>query len=176
MIREASVNDCARMAEIEVFGWRCGPYKEFISIEYLINKMAVKKRREMFEGHLSEKITADKTYVYEENTIIKAYMVIGNCRDGDKDEKTFALEGIFVDPLFQRQKIGTQLVNYCEAEAKFKGKKEIVVWTFEKNGNSIEFYEKLGFKSDGKIKIIEAFNERAVRFNKPLRPEGRGIS
>jgi GNAT superfamily N-acetyltransferase len=152
------------MAEIEVFGWRCGPYKEFISIEYLINRMAVKKRGEMFEGHLSENITTDKTYVYEENNIIKAYMVIGNCRDDDKDEKTFALEGIFVDPLFQRHKIGTRLVNYCETEAKSRGKKEIVLWTFEKNGNSINFFEKAGFKRDGKIKIIEAFNERAIRF------------
>jgi N-acetylglutamate synthase-like GNAT family acetyltransferase len=123
MIREANVNDCPRIAEIHVFGWRCA-YKEFISTEYLINKMTVKYREEKFIEYLSDKNNNDKTYVYEENNIIKGFMTIGDCRDEDKNNKTFELEGIYIDPLFQRQHIGKQFVNYCINEAKNKKKEK----------------------------------------------------
>jgi hypothetical protein len=54
MIREAILKDCPRIAEIHIFGWRCA-YKEFISIEYLINKMTVRNREEKFIEYLSNK-------------------------------------------------------------------------------------------------------------------------
>jgi ribosomal protein S18 acetylase RimI-like enzyme len=73
-----------------------------------------------------------------------------------------------VDPLFQRQKIGTQLVDFCEKEAIGKNKKEIVLWVFEKNDASIEFYKRMGFVTDGKNKQWKNFNEKAVRMVKKL--------
>jgi ribosomal protein S18 acetylase RimI-like enzyme len=165
MIREANVNDSSRIAEIHVFGWRCA-YKEFISMEFLFNKFTVKSREEKFNDLLSIKENFDKTYVFEENDVIKAFMTIGNSRDEDKNEKTYELWGIYVDPIFQRQKIGTQLVNYCIKEAEDKGKEEIILWVFEKNNSSIEFYKRMGFNKDGKQKIMEAFNEKAIRMIK----------
>jgi L-amino acid N-acyltransferase YncA len=167
MIREANINDCSRIAEIHVFGWRC-TYREFISIEYLINKMTVEKRQEIFEKILLEKNEKDKTYVCEENNVIKAFMTIGDCRDEDKDEKTFELEGIYVDPLFQRQKLGTECVNFCIQEARKKNRMEITLWVFEKNKSSIEFYKKMGFNLDGKTKKMEIFNENAIRMVKKI--------
>jgi ribosomal protein S18 acetylase RimI-like enzyme len=110
----------------------------------------------------------NNTYIYESGNIIKGFMTTGDCRDDDKNEQTFELGGIYVDPLFQRQHIGTELVKKCIEEAKSKNKTEITVWVFEKNKNSIEFYEKMGFKKDGKIKTIEAFDEKAIRLNKIL--------
>jgi ribosomal protein S18 acetylase RimI-like enzyme len=162
MIREASVEDSSRMAEIHVFGWRCA-YLNFISMEYLFNKFTVKVREDKFNEFLSIRDNFSKTYVFEENNIIKAFMTIGNCRDEDKNEKTFELWGIYVDPIFQRQKIGTQLVNYCINEAKDKNKAEIILWVFEKNNSSIEFYERMGFIRDGRNKIMESYNEKAIR-------------
>jgi len=47
---------------------------------------------------------------------------------------------IYVDPIFQRQKIGTKLVDYCIKEAINKNIKELVLWVFEKNEESIKFY------------------------------------
>ena len=167
MIREAILMDCSRMAEIHVFGWRCA-YKEFISMEFLFNKFTVKNREEKFKEYLSNTNNSDKTYIFEENNIVKAFMSIGNCRDEDKNEDAFELEGIYVDPIFQRQKIGTQFVNYCIGEAKSKNKKEITLWVFEKNNDSIKFYERIGFKTDGKTKMMEAFKEKAIRMNKIL--------
>jgi ribosomal protein S18 acetylase RimI-like enzyme len=167
MIREATVDDSSRISEIHVLGWRYA-YKAFISMDFLFNIMTVKSRYEFFLNNLSEKNDAEKTYVYEENGIIKAFMTMGNCRDEDKGENTFELCGIYVDPLFQRQKIGTQFVQYCLKDAKSRNKEEIVLWVFEKNNESIQFYKKMGFEFDGKIKLMESFNENAVRMGKIL--------
>ena len=167
MIREAEIEDCSRIAEIHVFGWRSA-YMEFISMEFLFSKFTVIKREEKFREYLSDKSGCNKTYVFEEDKIIKAFMTTGNCRDEDKSSKTFELEGIYVDPLFQRQKIGAQLVNYCIDEAISNDKNEITLWVFEKNIASINFYRKMGFAPDGKIKLMEAFNENAIRMSRKI--------
>lgn len=164
MIREANINDSSRLAEIRVFAWRC-TYKDFISLEELYNKMTVKNCEEMFNKWLSESTDKSTIYVYEENNIVKGYMIIGNCRDEDKNDLTYEIWAIYIDPLFQRQNIGTQFVNYCLKEAKNKDKKEITLWVFEKNINTIIFYEKMGFVKDGNINTIEYFNENEVRMS-----------
>ena len=167
MIRKATINDCSRIAEIHVFGWRCA-YKDFISLDHLFNKMTVKKREKIFEEYLSVDRETDETYVYEEDNIIKGFLTIGDCRDDDKDSNTFELQGIYIDPIFQRQHIGSKFVDYCINEAIKRNKKEIVLWVFEKNNDSIEFYKKMGFLPDGKNKLYETFNEKAIRFNRKL--------
>jgi len=133
-------------------------------LDFLYNKMTVKNREEKFIEYLNVDERTDETYVYEEDNIIKGFMTIGDCRDDDKDRNTFELYGIYIDPLFQRQHIGTRLVEYCIQEAIKENKTEIVLWVFEKNKDSIEFYNKMGFSPDGKTKIYETFNERAIRF------------
>jgi GNAT superfamily N-acetyltransferase len=165
MIREASINDCSRIAEIHVFSWRSA-YKDFISMEYLINKLTVKIREEKFYEYFSDIHNNDKNYVFEEENVIKGFMTIGETRDEDKTEETFELHGIYIDPLFQRQKIGTKFVNKCLEEAINRRKKEITLWVFEKNNDSIQFYKKMGFEFDGKILRKETFNENAIRLIK----------
>ena len=64
--------------------------------------------------------------------------------------------------------MGAKLVDYCVTEAIKRNKKEIVLWVFEKNRDSIEFYKKAGFLPDGKIRIFETFNEKGIRFNRKL--------
>jgi len=170
MIREANINDSSRLAEIHVFSWRYA-YKDFISVEFLINQRTVKSGEEYFLKYFSEYDNIknnEKVYVYEENNIIKGFLTIGECRDNDKSIETLELMGIYIDPLFQRQKIGTKFVNYCISEAENKNKKEIILWVFEKNNDSIEFYKKMGFNADGKIKLMEKFKENAIRMNKIL--------
>ena len=168
IIRKACIENAPRMAEIHVFGWRCA-YKDFIPMDFLINKHTVNKREEKFREYLSGNNDYGETYVFEENNIIKAFMTIGNCRDEDKNNKTFELQGIYVDPLFQRQKTGTHLVEYCIKEARIKDKNEIVLWVFEKNYETIKFYKKKGFEKDGKSKLSEYFNENIIRMSMKLK-------
>ena len=167
MIRLAKIEDSSRMAEIAVSGWRCA-YKHFISVEYLYKDLSVKNREKRFIEILSIENNPGRTYVFEEDSIVKAYMTIGNCQDDDKNEKTFELWVIYVDPFFQRQNVGKKLMEFCVNEAINKNKEEITVWVFEKNKESIKFYEKMGFIVDGKEKIHERHNENEIRMVKKL--------
>jgi ribosomal protein S18 acetylase RimI-like enzyme len=167
MIRLAKIEDSSRMAEINVFGWRCA-YKHFISLEYLFNDLSIKNKEKRFIEILSIKNNPGKTYVFEEKNIVKAFMIIGNCNDEDKNEKTFELWAVYVDPLFQRQNIGKQLLDFCVNEAIKAKKEEITVWVFEKNDESIKFYEKMGYKKKKKIKIDEKHKENEIRMIKKL--------
>ena len=167
MIRLAKIEDSSRMAEINVFGWRCA-YKHFISLEYLFKDFTVKNREKKFIEILSIENNPGKTYVFEENNIIKACMTIGNCNDKDKNEKTFELRAIYVDPLFQRQNIGRKLLNFCFEEAINKKKEKITLWVFEKNEESIKFYEKMGFFANGKEKMHEKLKENEIRMIKKI--------
>jgi hypothetical protein len=90
MIREANVEDSPRIAEIHVFGWRSA-YRKFISEKFLFNELTVKMREEKFREYLSDKNRDDKTCVFEEDTIVKAFMTMGMCRDEDKNHETFDL-------------------------------------------------------------------------------------
>ena len=163
MIRKALVSDYCRLAEIHVFGWRCA-YKDFIPIEYLINKMIVKFREDKWHKILTEIDDSNKTYVYEENNIIKGIMTIGDCRDEYRTDKTFELWSLYIDPLFQRKNIGMKFMEFCKKEAKNKGKQEIVLWVFEKNINAIKFYTKIGYIFDGRKNFLNEINENELRF------------
>ena len=113
---------------------------------------------------MSDTNNIDKTYVFEENNMVKGFMTTGDSRDDDKNKDTFELYGIYIDPLFQRQKIGSKFVQECIKEAKNMDKKEITLWVFEKNTETIQFYKKMGFEFDGKIKYMEGLKENAIRF------------
>jgi len=164
MIRKANVEDSSRMAEIHVFGWRSA-YNKFISLDKLFGHFSVKNRTENFKEYLTDDKFKDGNFVFEEENIIKAILTMGNCRDKDKNEKTYELMGIYVDPIFQRQKIGSKLVDYCIKEAVKNNKEEITLWVFEKNIETIKFYEKMGFKKEGKKEFYEYYNENAIRMN-----------
>lgn len=168
MIRKATPNDSPRIAEIHVFSSRCA-YKDFIPMEKLINKMTVKNFEENIRNYLSNNIKPFEMYVYEDNNIIKGFMTIGNCTDDDKDNNTFELENIYIDPLFQRQHIGTELINYFIKMAIEQNKKEVTLWATEKNSNAIKFYDRMGFIPDGKRMKFELLNnEICIRYWKKL--------
>lgn len=162
MIREANIHDSSRLGEIHTLGWRHA-YKEFIPMDYLINKMTIKNQEEKFKGYLSDKNNHYKINIYEDNGIIKGFMTMADSEDEDKNNTSFELAAIYIDPLFQRQRIGTDLVNYCLEYAKKNGKIEMLVWVYEKNYGSIEFYKKIGFSPDGKNRMDERFNEKVIR-------------
>ena len=100
MIRKAVLNDSPRIAEIHVFASRWA-YKEFISMDYLINQMTVKIREEKSNGILSEENNSNIKCVYEENGIIKGFIIFKYCCDQDKTNKTSELSLIYIDPFFQ---------------------------------------------------------------------------
>ena len=151
MIRRAELSDIPRIAEIHVFGWRSS-YKRIVSDEILFNKMQVSKKIPIFEKVLNE--NAAENYVFDDG-IIKAFMTIGACRDDDKSG-AYELWGIYVEPHMKRDGIGTTMAEHCEKRAIKQGYSEICLWVLEENHSARNFYEKLGYSTDGTSKYLES--------------------
>ena len=161
MIRAMELSDIPRAAEIHIFGWR-NAYRGIISDDFLFNKLSVVKSINRFENQMQSN-EAD-SYVYDDG-IIKAFMTIGQCRDIDK-LKAFELWGIYVEPFFIRQGVGSQMIKYCEEIALNRSYKEMCLWVLEENENAIKFYEKSGYYADGEKKYIDFLGVVEIRYVK----------
>ena len=109
MIRPMVLDDVPRVAEIQIFAWRTAD-RDIFSDEYLFKNMTVAKRIEYFENMAKNNI--DENYVFDDG-IVKAFITISACKDEDMLD-ALQISSIYVDPFFQRNGIGVQLVEYCE--------------------------------------------------------------
>ena len=164
MIREASVYDSGRIAEIEVVSSRYA-YKDSVSAVCLYKDLTVENRIPVYRRWMDEK--RFDLYVNEESGtgIIKGMMGIGMCEDDDK-KGAFELHFIYVDPDFVRMGAGSEMLQFFEQKGREKGCAEFVVWVLEENGMGRNFYEKHGYRSDGKEKIFKRWNKREIRYVK----------
>ena len=164
MIREAKVEDAARIAEIEVNSSRYA-YKNIVSDECLFKDLSVESRVSVYEYWISQK--RFELYVNEDpdTGIIKGMMGIGMCEDEDMDN-AFELHFIYVDPDYVRAGTGTEMLKFFEQKGSEKGCSEYVIWVLEENGMGRNFYEKHNYHSDGKDKIFKRWNKREIRYVK----------
>ena len=164
MIREAKLEDAARIAEIEVNSSRYA-YKNIVSDECLFKDLSVESRVPVYEYWISQK--SFELYVNEDpdTEIIKGMMGIGMCEDEDKDN-AFELHFIYVDPDYVRAGTGTEMLKSFEQKGSEKGCSEYVIWVLEENGMGRNFYEKHNYHSDGKDKIFKRWNKREIRYVK----------
>ena len=164
MIREATVNDAGRIAEIEVSSSRYA-YKGVVADECLFRDLNVESRVPVYERWISEKRFA--LYVYEdpEDKVIKGMMGIGMCEDEDKTD-AFELHFIYLDPEHVRMGLGTKMLSFFEEKGKEKGCTNFVIWVLEENSMGIAFYKKNGYSPDGKEKIFKRWNKKEIRYVK----------
>ena len=164
MIREATIHDAARTAEIEVASSRYA-YKGVVSDDCLFKDLSVENRIPVYERWISEKRFA--LYVYEDpdTGIVKGMMGIGKCEDEDKTN-AFELHFIYLDPEYVRQGIGSEMLRFFENAGSDLGYPEYVIWVLQENGMGRNFYEKNGYHTDGKEKIFKRWNKREIRYVK----------
>lgn len=164
MIREASVEDSARIAEIEVSGCRFA-YKGIVSDDFLFKDLSVENRIPVCNRWMAEK--RFELFVYEDpdTGMIEAMMGIGMCGDEDK-KNAFELHFLYVDPGYVRKGIGSEMLDFFENKGKEKGCTEYVIWVLEENGMGKSFYEKHRYHIDGKEKIFRRWNKREIRYVK----------
>ena len=164
MIREATIYDAARTAEIEVISCRFA-YKHILSDEYLTQELSVESRVPVHTRWIREK--SFEIYVYEDADagIIRGMMGIGMCGDDDKKD-AFELHFLYVDPDFLRMGIGSEMLQFFEEKGREKSCPEFVIWVLEENGIGISFYQKHSYFPDGKEKIFRRWNKREIRYIK----------
>ena len=163
MIREATVNDAARIAEIDAISSRYA-YQDILSEECL-EDLTVEKRVPVYQKWIDEK--RFDLYVYEEPGAepVKGMMGIGMCGDEDKKE-AFELHFLYIDPAYIRAGIGSEMIQFFEEKGREKGCPELVVWVLEENQKARHFYIKHNYRLDGKDKIFRRWNKREIRYVK----------
>lgn len=133
MLRKAGNMDISRIAEILIFTKRTTYRPIFKNDNVSFNEMQVLNEIEK----LSQPSALDNIYVYDDG-IVKATVKIE-----DFGEKTKVSE-FFVDPFFQREGIGTKILNTVIEKSK-----EVFLYVLDKNERAIRFYVKMGFKYTG---------------------------
>ena len=164
MIRAAAMEDAGRIAEIEVTSSRYA-YKGSVSDVCLYKDMSVESRIPVYRRWIGEK--RFELYVQEDpdTGIIRGMMGIGLSEDEDK-QGAFELHFIYVDPGFVRTGVGSELLAFFEEKGRERGCPEYVIWVLEDNGMGISFYEKNGYRPDGKEKIFKRWNRKEIRYVK----------
>lgn len=162
MIREATINDAARIAGIDVISSRYA-YQNILSDEILYQDLSVEKRTPVYERWITEK--RFEIYVYEDpdTGIIKGMMGIGMSEDDDK-QGAYELHFLYVDPAYLRMGIGSEMLRFFEQKGTDKGCPEFVIWVLEENRIGKNFYEKNNYRTDGKEKIFKRWNKREIRY------------
>ena len=142
MIRKAEPKDISRIAEILVLTKRMKYRSIFNNDEYSFNELQVVKVADEFK----DPELLDKVWVYDDG-IVKGMIHL----EGKE------IAELYVDYFFWKEGIGSKLIEF--AKEKFDVKS---VWTLEKNGDAIRFYEAHGFKLNGKRQPEEGTPEYIV--------------
>ena len=143
-IRQATVDDLVRIAEIFVFNYRLNFYPIFQEDIFYFEELTVFNMVESFAKEL------DSIWVYDDG-VVKGFTQI------EKRE----VRRLFVEPTLQGKSIGADLLEYGIAE-----KDVDFLWVLEKNIKAIVFYKKHGFDTTNKKKYEEDTIEFLVRMER----------
>ena len=123
MIRKATHNDLARIAEIFVFNYRLHFYPIFRNDDFYFTELQVPAVMEQMKSSI------DRTWVYDDGTVKGFIQTNGKevCR-------------LFVEPVLQSQGIGGALLTFAVDDQHVN-----MLWALEKNTRAIHFYECYGF-------------------------------
>ena len=143
-IRQATINDFVRIAEIFVFNYRLNFYPIFQEDTFYFEELTVFNMVESFAKEL------DSIWVYDDG-VVKGFIQI------EKRE----VKRLFVEPVLQEKAIGTELLEYGIAERDANH-----LWALEKNIKAIAFYKRHGFDTTNEKKYEEDTTEFLVRMEK----------
>ena len=143
-IRQATIADLSRIAEIVIFNYRLNFYPIFQNDDYYFNELQVSKVAKQYED------VVGNMWVYDDS-VIKGVIQIEN---GE-------IKKLFVEPALQGKSIGSFLLKYAMEEHKAN-----TLWALEKNIRAIRFYERYGFQITTNRKLEEDTTEYLVRLER----------
>ena len=143
-IRQATIDDLVRIAEIFVFNYRLNFYPIFQEDTFYFEELTVFNMVESFAKEL------DSIWVYDDG-VVKGFIQI----------KKREVRRLFVEPTLQGKSIGTDLLEYGIAEKDVNS-----LWVLEKNIKAIAFYKRHGFDTTNEKKYEEDTIEFLVRMER----------
>ena len=145
IIREAKLDDLARVAEIEVFNYRLNFYHIFQDDNFYFQEMQVLNVINENKKRLGQ------LWVFDENGVVKGFMWV----DSQQIKK------LFVEPVLQSRGIGSKLLEYAVEKLG-----ATYLWALEKNTRAIAFYQKHNFQTTEEKMLEEGTTEYLVKLIK----------
>ena len=142
-IRKAMIPDLSRVAEIYVFNNRINYFPIFKDAGFSFGKLQVVS---LVDQYLKRKKILENIYVFDDG-LIKGFIQI----------KGTEICQLFVEPFFQNEGIGGELIEFAIQEFQVDH-----VWALEKNIRASSFYQKHGFYMTGRKKFEEGTAECIV--------------
>ena len=143
-VRQATIADLSRIAEIVIFNYRLNFYPIFQNDDYYFNELQVSKGAKQYED------VVGNMWVYDDGAI-KGVIQIENSE----------IKKLFVEPALQGKSIGSYLLKYAIVEHKAN-----TLWALEKNVRAIRFYKRHGFNVTTDKKLEEDTTEYLVRLKR----------
>lgn len=143
-VRQATIADLSRIAEIVIFNYRLNFYPIFKNDDYYFNELQVSKVAKQYED------VVGNMWVYDDG-VIKGVIQIENSE----------IKKLFVEPALQGKSIGSHLLKYAIVEHKAN-----TLWALEKNVRAIRFYNRHGFNVTTDKKLEEDTTEYLVRLKR----------
>ena len=143
-VRQATIADLSRIAEIVIFNYRLNFYPIFQNDDYYFNELQVSKVAKQYED------VVGNMWVYDDGAI-KGVIQIENSE----------IKKLFVEPALQGKSIGSYLLKYAIVEHKAN-----TLWALEKNVRAIRFYKRHGFNVTTDKKFEEDTTEYLVRLKR----------
>ena len=154
MIREATLSDVSRIAEIRVFVNRAKFWPIFQDDAYSFVELQVLPVAERY----ADPAVLSGIHVCEDGGVVKGFVHV----EGEE------ILTLYVDPFFWGQGIGSELIEFAR-----RNTPATFLWALEKNDGAIRFYERHGFRLTGDRKPEEGTTEYLVRMER-VEPAGRG--
>ena len=150
-IRKAETKDLSRIAEIFVFNNRINYFLIFQDAEYSFGELQVVS---FIDQYMKKEEVLDQIYVFDDG-LLKGFVQV----------KGREICKLYVDPWFQSEGIGNELITFAirEFEADY-------LWALEKNVRAVRFYHRHGFLETGQRKFEKGTTEYLIE----LRRQERG--
>jgi ribosomal protein S18 acetylase RimI-like enzyme len=169
VFREATPEDVEGLAKVQVLSWRMA-YQGKIPASYL-EAMTIDQKAEewirILENNKTKTIVVQKT-----DKGIVGFVNFGNYRDDDLPKEEVAeIRALYVHPEHLREGIGRKLAELAIQDCKKKGYKQVALWVLDSNESAQRFYQSLGFRLDGGMKIdkkIPNVELREFRFSEHI--------
>lgn len=166
-IRDATADDAEAIAAINAAGWR-EAYRGIIERDRLTGIPVAAWAREI-AGNLENLSGGSFCLVAEiDQEIAGSCYIAVPARDGDLGAEVGEVVAIYVDPPRWRTGIGSALLSDAIHRAAGQGLAALSLWTFRENLPAHAFYERHGFKPDGREQTHPVGRAPAIRMQRPL--------
>jgi GNAT superfamily N-acetyltransferase len=164
-VREATPDDTDAIVAVTAAGWRTA-YRDIVAPERLADLPVARWRHEVHVG-LLRPVGDAFSYVAEIDSEFAGYcFVAAPSRDPDLGPVVAELVAIYVEPNHWRRGVGGALMRAAADRVSQLPYDEVILWTFKENEPAIAFYERHGWRRDGKEKVHPRSQAVAIRFRR----------